>query len=430
MKRNAMLRSTRRHFLQTMASAVAAPMVIRATALGGDGRPPASERIVMAHIGMGWFGTVDLKTFLGSEIAQNVAVCDVDSSKAATAKQLVDARYGHSDCKTYHDFREMLARDDIDAVSIATPDHWHALLTIEACRRGKDVHVEKPLSLTIREGRAMVEAARRYDRVVQTGSEARSQASCRFACELVRNGRIGQVREVYVSAVGGPSAATILPAQPVPPELDWDMWLGPAPLRPYNKGYHPVAWRGYRDFSGGGLTDWGAHHFDLAQWALGMDASGPVRVIPPDRKEHKFLTFVYANGVRMYHVLGGEPDVEMLSSVTVIGAEGRVGLRYGGLEKTDPPSLMKEGIGPTEIRLHRCPLGGHECGDFLTAVQNRSRPGADVEIGHRSVSVCHLAHIGYRLQRPLRWDPVKEEFPDDEEANRLCARSMREPWRL
>jgi predicted dehydrogenase len=315
-------------------------------------------------------------------------------------------------------------------VSIATPDHWHAIPTIEACRRGKDVHIEKPLSLTIREGRAMVEAARRYERVVQTGSEARSQASCRFACELVRNGRIGRVREVYVGGVGGPSSMTVLPAEPVPPHFDWDMWLGPAPWRPYNKGYHPRSWRGYYDFSGGGLTDWGAHHFDLAQWALGMDSTGPVEIIPPDGKKHKFLTFIYANGVRMYHVLNGQPDVEMLSAVTIIGTEGRVGLRYGGIERTDPPSLMKEVFRPDEVHLHQCPPGGHEAGDFLTSVRNRSRPGADVEIGHRSICVSHLAHIAYRLGRPLRWDPVKEEFPGDEEANRQCARAMREPWRL
>jgi predicted dehydrogenase len=424
-------RSSRRQFLRTMAgTALASPLLIPATALGGQGRPPASERIVMAHIGMGWFGTVDLKLFLQSEAAQNVAVCDVDATKAADAKGLVDAQYGHHDCKIYADFREMLARDDIDAVSIATPDHWHAIPMIEACRRGKDVHIEKPLSLTIREGRAMVEAARRYGRVVQTGSEARSQASCRFACELVRNGRIGQVREVYVGGVGGPSSLEILPAEPVPPQLNWDMWLGPAPWRPYNRGYHPVAWRGYYDFSGGGLTDWGAHHFDLAHWALGMDGTGPVQVIPPDGREHKFLTFVYANGLRMYHVLSGKPDIEMLSSVTIVGTEGRVGLRYGGIEKTDPPSLMKEVIGSNEVRLHQCPPGGHECGDFLTSVRNRSRPGADVEIGHRSISVSHLAHIAYQLRRPLRWDPVTEEFPGDEEANRLCGRAMREPWRL
>ena len=426
-------RSTRRRFLRKALAAgglVAAPSIVPAAALGLGARPAASERIVVGFIGMGWFGTVDLKIFLQGTEAQTVAVCDVDAAKAAAAKEIADAHYGNRDCKIYHDFREMLDRDDIDAVSIATPDHWHAIPTIEACRRGKDVHIEKPLSLTIREGRAMVEAARRYGRVVQTGSEARSNPSCRFACELVRSGRIGEVKEVYVSGVGGPSSDVVLPAEPVPDGLDWDFWLGPAPWRPYNKAYHPVSWRGYYDFSGGGLTDWGAHHFDLTQWALGTDDTGPVRIIPPDGKEHRFLTLVYASGVRVYHVLSGQPEVEMLGYVTAVGTKGRVGFGYGGLQKTDPPSLAHDPIGPNEVRLHPCPPGGHERGDFLTAVRTRARPGADVEIGHRSVSVAHLAHIGYRLQRPLRWDPVKEEFPGDEEANRMCARSMRAPWRL
>jgi len=409
---------------------IAAPTVVPATALGRGPRPAPSERIVLAHIGMGWFGTVDLKIFLESQDAQNIAVCDVDRGKAAAAKEIADAHYGNRDCKIYHDFGEMLDRDDIDAVSIATPDHWHAIPTIEACRRGKDVHIEKPLSLTIRQGRAMVEAARRFGRVVQTGSEARSNPSCRFACELVRNGRIGDVKEVYVSGVGGRSSLEVLPGEPVPAGLDWDFWLGPAPSRPFNRAYHPVNWRGFYDFSGGGLTDWGAHHFDLTQWALGMDGAGPVEIIPPDGREHRFLTLIYANGVRVYHVLNGKPEVEMLGYCTAIGTEGRIGFGYGGLEKTDPPSLARDAIGADEIRLYQCPPGGHERGDFLTAVRTRARPGADVEIGHRSICVSHLAHIAYELRRPLRWDPVKEEFPGDEEANRLCSRSMREPWRL
>jgi predicted dehydrogenase len=334
-KRSHNRRCTRRRFLRDMMAVgglAAVPGIVPATALGLGDRPAASERIAMAHIGMGWFGTVDLKIFLESPETQNVAVCDVDAAKAAAAKDLADARYGNRDCKIYHDFREMLDRADIDAVSIATPDHWHAIPTIEACRRGKDVHIEKPLSLTIEQGRAMVEAARRYGRVVQTGSEGRSSPSCRFACELVRSGRIGEVREVYVSGVGGPSNVEILPAEPVPAGLDWDFWLGPAPWRPYNKAYHPVNWRGYYDFSGGGLTDWGAHHFDLTQWALGTDHTGPVEIIPPDGKDHRFLTMVYANGVRVYHVLNGKPDVEMLGSVTAIGTKGRIGFSYGGLE--------------------------------------------------------------------------------------------------
>lgn len=427
-------RVSRRGFLKRSAAAVGvtamAPWVVPSSALGRDGAAPASDRIAMGHIGLGWFGIVDLRNFLGSRDVQNVAVCDVDAAKLQTGKALVDERYGNTDCKAYRDFRQMFEQAGLDAVSIATPDHWHAIPTIDACRRGMDVHVEKPLTLTIREGRAMVEAARRFGRVVQTGSEARSNSRCRLACELVRNGRLGKVKEVYVGGVGGPSRTDILPAEPVPAELDWDFWLGPAPWRPYNHAYHPVSWRGFYDFSGGGLTDWGAHHFDLAQWALGMDDSGPVEIHPPDGKEHKFLTYIYANGVRMYHVLGEPPPAEMLAAVTVVGTEGRLGMSYGGLAATDPPSLALDNIRPDEVHLHRCPPGGHEVGDFLTSVRTRARPGADVEIGHRTATVCHLGGIAYRLGRPLKWDTVREEFLGDAEANRMCARAMREPWRL
>ena len=426
-------RVSRRGFLKrsaaTVGAAATSSWVVRSSALGRDGAAAASDRIAMGHIGLGWFGTVDLKIFLGSRDVVNLAVCDVDAAKLQSGKSLVDAHHGNTACKAYRDFREMFDQVRLDAVSIATPDHWHAIPTIQACERGLDVHVEKPLSLTIHEGRAMVEAARRYGRVVQTGSEARSNARCRLACELVRNGRLGRVKEVYVS-VGGPSHMNILPAEPVPPELDWDLWLGPAPWRPYNHGYHPVAWRGFYDFSGGGLTDWGAHHFDLAQWALGMDDAGPVEIHPPDGKEHPLLTYTYANGVRVYHVLGDAAPVGMLAAITVIGTEGRLGMSYGGLAATDPPSLALDNIRPDEVRLHRCPPGGHEVGDFLTSVRTRARPGADVEIGHRTATVCHLGGIAYRLGRPLRWDPVKEAFLGDEEANRLRARAMREPWRV
>jgi predicted dehydrogenase len=425
----------RRTFLKSAATAAVGFHIVPRHVLGGVGQTPPSEKIVLAHIGMGWFGTVDLKIFLGSPETQNVAVCDVDAAKRDEAKALVDNHYGHHDCRTYLDFREMLDRDDIDAVSIATPDHWHAIPTIWAARQGKDVHIEKPLSLTIQQGRAMVDAVRRYGRVCQVGSEARSNAQCRFGCELVRNGRIGQVTEVFVGpSVGPPSSTTILPAQPVPAGLDWNFWLGPAPWRPYNAAYHPVNWRGYVDFSGGGTTDWGAHHFDLVQWALGMDDTGPVEIVPPDGKEQRWLTFKYANGILLHHVTD-RSEAEKLNlfggdGITFVGTEGKIAMFYGSLRKTDPPSLMNASIGPNEIHLHECPPGGHEVGDFLTSVRTREMPGADVEIGHRTVTVCHLANIARWLRRPLTWDPVREEFPGDDGANRLRCRAMREPWNL
>ena len=424
---------SRRQFLQRAAAgAVAAPAVVASTALGADGRAPASDRIAMGFVGNGGRGNVNLRLLIASKDVQVLTVCDVDAKARERTKKVVDERYGNTDCLACDDFRDVVTREDIDAVDVSTPDHWHAIPTILAAVHGKDIHVEKPLSLTIREGREMVEAVRRHGRVCQTGSEGRSNPRCRLACELVRNKRAGKVREVYVTGVGGPPGRGVLPGEPVPPGLDWDAWLGPAPWRPYNKAYHPFRWRAFHDFSGGGMTDWGAHHFDLAQWALGMDDTGPVEIIPPDGKAHKWLTYKYANGVVMYHVLGGG-DVSALKlgrGVTVVGTEGRISFWYGGLEKTDPPSIAKEPIGPGDIHLHRCPPGGHERGDFLRSIRTREKPGADVEIGHRTVSVCHLGNIAYWLRRPLKWDPMKEEFIGDEGANRLVDRPKREPWAL
>jgi len=422
---------SRRRLLKAACAALAGPCIIPASAIGA-GRPAPSERIAMGFIGTGERGIVNLRLFLGDPAVQAVAVCDVDAAARARAAAIIEQHHAGGGVRQYNDFRELLERDDIDAVDVSTPDHWHAIPTIMACKRGKDVHVEKPLSLTIAEGRAMVQAARRYGRVVQTGSEARANPSCRLACELIRNGRIGRVQEVYVGGVGGPASTEVLPGEDVPAGLDWDLWLGPAPWRPYNRAYHPYRWRGYHDFSGGGLTDWGAHHFDLTQWALGTDDTGPVEIYPPDGKEHKFLTFVYTGGVRVYHLSGpaaGEV-AGLLGPCTAVGTKGRIGYWYGGLTRTDPPSLARDTIGPDEIQLHRAPPGGHERGDFLDAVRRRRLPGADVEIGHRSVTVCHLGNIAYALKRPLRWDPVKEEFIGDAEANRMRARAMREPWRL
>ena len=421
---------SRRDFLKGVAAA--APYVLTSGALGAGGQAPANDRITIGFVGCGGRGNVNLRLLIAARDVQVLAVCDPDPGAREQTKARVDRHYDNTDCTAYVDFRAVVTRDDIDAVDVSTPDHWHAIPTILAARHGKDVHCEKPLSLTIREGRAMVEAIRRYGRVGQTGSEARSNPRCRHACELVRNGRIGEVKEVYVTGVGGPASTRILPGQPVPPGLDWDLWLGPAPWRPYNSAYHPFRWRGYHDFSGGSLTDWGAHHFDLAQWALGTDDTGPVEIVPPDGKQHKWLTLHYASGVVVYHVpnAANAPGPLLGRGVTLVGTEGRLGVSYGGLDATDPPEIARETIRPEEIHLHRCPPGGHERGDFLTAVRTRRRPGADFEIGHRTITVCHLAGIAYRLQRPLRWDPVKEVFPNDPIANRFLDRPKREPWRL
>jgi len=420
-------RLTRRRFLKRASAFAAAPYVITSTALGAPGRLPASERITMGHIGVGGMGGGHLG-ICGSSEVQTLAVCDVDRRHRERAAARVEKTYArqkasgtYKGCAAYNDFRELLARDDIDAVIIATPDHWHALCAIAAAKAGMDVYCEKPLSLTVREARAMVDAARRYGRVFQTGSQQRSGGRERLGCELVRSGRIGKVREVYVS-VGGPSAEWSLPPEPVPEWMDWDFWVGPAAWRCYNRKYHPGSWRGCRDFSGGQMTDWGAHHFDIAQWALGMDASGPVEIIPPGQgREPDLLTYVYANGVRMYHGRGPRGR-----AIQIFGDRGVVMIDRGGLS-TDPPEIMAEPIAPDEVHLYRS-HGGHK-GDWLRCIRRRSRPVADVEIGCRSVTVCHLGNIAYWLKRPLKWDPGREVFLGDEEANRWLDRPKRAPWR-
>jgi predicted dehydrogenase len=320
----------------------------------------------------------------------------------------------------------VLARPDIDAVFITTPDHWHSIIAIEAARAGKDIYCEKPLALTISEARAVAQAVERYGRVFQTGSQQRSDRTFRFACELVRNGRIGRVHTVHVN-VGGPPVDCDLPEEPAPPCLDWDRWLGPAPWRPYNAILAPpitddgwALWRNYRDYAGGGMTDMGAHHFDIAQWGLGMDGAGPVQIIPPDGKGVNLLTYRYANGVLMTHTGALEK-----AGVEFIGDKGRVLVNRYDYLVTEPKELARQGFGPGDVRL--CRSDDHHL-NWAECIRTRGRPICDAEIGCRSVTVCHLGNIAYQLKRPLRWDPGKEIFVGDEEANRLLRRPMRAPW--
>jgi predicted dehydrogenase len=427
---------SRRDFLRKTAYAagcLAFPNVVPAGALGRNRRAAPSNRIVMAHIGVGGQGTQHVVGGIwtpqggmtGREDVQVVAVCDVNAQRLDNARNLVNQRYNNKDCAAYRDFRELLARKDVDAVLIATGERWHPLLSIAAAKAGKDVYCEKPTSVTIEEALALREAVRRYGIVFQAGTQQRSSESFRHACELVRNGYIGELREVVVG-VGGPVGSQIcdLPAQLVPDWLDYDMWLGPAPWRPYNENY-VFGWMGYRDFSGGEMTNWGAHHFDIAQWGIGMDNSGPVEIIPPNGKDVKVLTYHYANGV----TLTRDPDRTSRESpdgngVLFVGTKGKVAVwRYD--HKTWPEHLKQQPIGPNEIHLHEA-FNHHT--DFLNAVRTRSRPGADIAVAARSITVCHLGNIAYELGRPVRWDPARERFVNDPEADRLFSRRMRAPW--
>jgi hypothetical protein len=398
--------TTRRQFLTTTGLAIAAPYVITSAALGAEGRPPASERIVMGTIGTGGQGTGDMGGFMGFPEVQMIATCDPVPEHCERAKNVVNQRYGNQDCQTYRDFRDVLARGDIDAVLIGTPDHWHAIITIEACRQGKDVYCEKPENLTIREGRAMVAAVRRYGRVFSGGSQ-RVLGDYGDWPRLVRGGALGEIKECWVSC-GGPSGECYLPPQPVPPGLDWDLWLGPAPWRPFHETLIRGGFRGYRDYSGGGMTDWGAHRFGAATFAIGVHKTGPVEIIPPDGKDVKLLTYRYANGLRVYH--GGTDNI------TYHGTEGQL------------PGKHKPLAGPVDMEAYRG--RGGIFGDFLHCVKTREKPFRDVEIAHRATTVCHLGNIAYWLQRPLKWDPDREEILGDPEAARWLDRPKREPWVL
>jgi len=412
-------RLTRRTFLRC-SGLVAAPCVIPAGALGAEGAPAPSERITIGQIGCGNRGRGVMKALVGNG-AQMVAACDCyEDRRRQTAQEY--------NCAAFADFRELLATDGIDAVLVAVPEHWHAVICVEACRRGKDVFCEKPLAYSIREAQAVLEAARRYERVVQVGTQQRSDTRYRFACELVQNGYIGQLKSVETDP-GGTSQPCSLPAEPVPPGMDWEMWLGPAPWAPYNaqRCTHLRDWWSWREYSGGLMTDRGAHDYDIVQWGVGMDGSGPVEVFPPDGKDFKMLTYRYANGVIMESGEGGWGSGGRPGALVIFkGTEGEVSVWRGGI-KTVPASLTEVTIGPNEIHLYES--DSHER-NFLECVRTRQRPAADVGIGASSVNVCHIGNIAFWLNRPLKWDPEKLEFQGDDEANRYRWRPTREPWRI
>lgn len=391
----------------------------------------AGDRLCMGMIGVGGMGGGHLGRCLNHGGVRVVAVCEVDAKRRRRARDRVHQKYGddlksgtYRGCAEYGDFRELLARDDIDAVMIATPDHWHTAISIAAARAGKDIYCEKPLTLTIGEAKRIIEVVRQCGCVFQTGSQQRSGygGMFRFACELVRSGRIGELKSCHVS-VGGPSGDCFLPAEPTPDWLDWDMWLGPAPARPFSGNLHPSRWRSYRDYSGGGFTDWGAHHFDICQWALDADESGPVEIVPPGINGAERLTFRYANGVEVYHGgYGGSGS----NGITFTGTRGKIDVSRSDLQ-TDPPGIMASPIRPDEVHL---PRSGDHFGNWLDCIRSRRRPICDVEIGARSVTVCHLGNLAYWLNRPLRWNPGAWDFVGDSGASRWINRPMRAPWRL
>ncbi len=413
--------SSRRTFLvkgaRLAASASALPYLIPSGVLAAPGRPGANDRINIGYIGVGRRAREIMNL---PKDAQIVAISDVNQ------RRLDELAKGRS-WKTHKDYRKLLESKEVDAVIVTTPDHWHALNSIHACQAGKDVYCEKPMTLTVREGRAMVEAVRKHKRVFQTGSQQRSMEQCRFGCELVRNGRIGKIQVVHANNYPSPWEPN-LPEQPVPEGLDWDMWLGQTPLHPYHEEiYLPrvrgteAGWISFRAWSGGEMTGWGAHGLDIIQWALGMDESGPVEVWPEGQGLKCPVTFKYANGIMVKL-----DDKGPHGGGLFIGEKGKILIDRGKCV-CDPVELGKEPLSGSDVHLYK---SLHHMQNWLDCIRSRKMPVADVEIGHRTATMCHLGNIARWTGRKLRWDPAQETFVGDEEANTFLERPMRAPWKL
>ncbi len=428
-------RLSRRQWLRGMvgtSATIAAPEVIPATAVGGAGRPPASQRIAIGFLGVGGHGLHrNLGMFLQQPDAQPVALCDADGRQLPVALRMVQQKLGAGyRCQLTRDWREVIARNDVDAVMISTPDHWHVPMSVAAIRAGKDVICEKP-TLTIAEGRLLVETVKRYGAVFQLSTEDRSLAVYHRMAELVRNERIGKLQRIVVGLPTGPSQVADPTPQPIPKELDYEMWLGPAPWAPYCPARLPFNWRWVSDYSGGMLTDWGAHLLDTAQWANNTERTGPIEVWgtgkrPPGGLYDTFyefhLHYTYANGVQMEVHSGGV-------RLRLEGTDGWIeSTGWIGPLTASSPEILRATLGPHDVRLFTCPEGEHR--NFLDCVKTRRDPYFPAEVGHRCCSVAHLGNIALALGRKLRWDPQSECFPDDLEANRLLSRAMRQPWTL
>lgn len=422
---------SRRKFIESTA-ALSAFFIVPRFVLGGKGYTAPSDMITLGYIGAGRQAVSLQRSFLNTGEAKIIAACDVYQPKVDSFIKQVNTFYAsqagqatYKGCSGYADFRELLGQKDIDAVVIATPDFWHAAMVVRAAKAGKDIYSEKPLSLTVKEGRAMVDAVKKYNRVFQTGSMQRSMPEFRQAVELIRNGYLGNLQTIKVS-IGGPPVPYDLPEEPLPQGLDWNMWLGPNEYVHYNNQLNPVLgnpiwgrWRDFKGMGGGDMTDWGAHMFDIVQWALDMDRSGPTDIIPPNGKDVSALTYRYENGITMT-----KEDFGKKHAIQFTGSDGQLEIQRGKLVTT-PVSLKDKVIGENEKRVYNSP---NHYKDFLNAIRNRSKPVSDIETGHRSATVCNIGNIAFELNRPLKWNPKKEQFKNDEEANKMLSRPMKKEW--
>ena len=421
----------RRSFIKKSAVASSVFSIVPSHVLGFSGTAP-NDKIQLGFIGVGKQGRGLMTNFVNYDSAAVVAVSDVDRTKMTFfsetfREQLVKKKKASQQLVEIESYRELLSRKDIDAVVIASPDHWHAQMAVDAAKAGKDIYCEKPLSSSVAEGRAMVDAARKYQRIFQTGSMQRSWDRFRHGVELIRNGYIGDIKEIKVS-IGAPYKSCDLPTQEAPNTIDWNAWIGPASYR----GYHtdlacPLddkrwgMWRDYFPFGGGMVTDWGAHMFDIVQWALDQDHTGPTHFTPPSEHAESGLVYTYENGIKVTHTKWGTGGNE----IQFIGTEGRLEISRSYLR-----TFPNEALADTPIKnsdTNRVYLSKNHHEDWLDGIRNRTRPICDVEVG-RTASVCNLANIAYALQRPLEWNPVSEQFINDPGANLMLDRAYRGPW--
>jgi predicted dehydrogenase len=432
----------RRRFLGQSAAALSAavPWFVPGSALGRAGLVPPSERIVVGAIGVGTMGFGDMNALMSFPDTRVVAVCDVKRAARDRAKKAVDAHYQNADCAVYNDFRDLLARPDIDAVSIATLDSWHVLHALAAVRAGKDVYVEKPLGMSIHEILVLRDAVHRYGRVFQFGTQQRSSREFRLACEIVRNGRLGKLHTIKVGVHAGAAERfgrkTYSP-EPVPDGLDYEMWLGPAPWAPYTTARLTYPhWFHISDYSLGYVSGWGIHHIDIAQWGAGTELTGPVEVegsaqFPDDdalcdNPLSWNTRMKYANGVELVFTGDGPGFTGVRHGITFEGTDGWVWVNRGAID-AKPKSLLQEPFGPSDLRL---PVSNSHQGDFLRCVRSREKTISNIDVAVRSDTVCQLAWCAFQLGRKLRWDPEKESFVGDPDANRRLTRPLRPPWRL
>lgn len=423
----------RRDFLKSAFALAAAPAIIPASAIGKAIRPAANSRVNMGFIGTGIRGIQNLQGLMTDPRVQVVSVCDVDANHLAKALKLAEDKYGKGTVAAVKDFREITRNPAIDAVAVSTPDHWHAIPTLDAMRHGKDAYTEKPLTHTIAEGRLLSDEARRYGRIVQTGSQQRSVGEFRRFADLVRNGYIGELKRIDVLIPRNSRQApdSWSPQEP-PPELDYNMWLGPAPWAPYHPDRCHYSFRFISDYGGGQVTNWGAHYLDIAQWTMGMDNSGPVRVeghgVFPESGLFNAavktdFTCTYASGIEVRCTT--RSDNRNDGNIRYEGTDGWISLRRDTMDASDR-RLLEQHVAATEESL---PFTGVDhFTNFIDCVISRHQPIAHVEAGHRSATVCHLGNIAMRLGRPLEWDPEKEKFKKDDDANRALSRPDRQTW--